>query len=317
MSVPSSNFIEGYYTADGNPKTINLGFSPDYIELQNYTQAGSTASTGVVKRAWFFSGMAADSALVVKNTNSAATDTTSALTTGGFTPYDGSAQSLGGSVNLTSGYITQANPAVVTCTSHGLITGNVVRLYNVTSMQQLSSLDFYVTKTGANTFTIPVDTSGFAAAATGGSFRKINVPGDLYIPRNRIVTGISAASSAVITTATAHGFAVNQIVRFYVPSAFAMTQMNELLGTVSAVGSVTQFTVNINSSAFTAFAWPASGSVPFTFAQVVPVGEDTSILSGATQNAAIKGVTFGTSVCGAASDVIYYVAKKCDAQITS
>jgi len=62
------------------------------------------------------------------------------------------------------------------------------------------------------------------------------------------ITGITAAASAVVTAA--NDFSANDIVRF--TSVAGMTEINGLCGTVSSP-SGTGFTVNINSSGFTAY----------------------------------------------------------------
>ncbi len=63
------------------------------------------------------------------------------------------------------------------------------------------------------------------------------------------ITGITAAASAVVTAA--NDFSASDIVRF--SGVVGMTEINGLTGTVSSP-SGTQFTVNINSSAFTAYS---------------------------------------------------------------
>jgi hypothetical protein len=90
--------------------------------------------------------------------------------------------------------------------------------------------------------------------------------------------------------------------------------MNDLVGEITAIATNT-VTVNINSTAFTAFAFPASGSVPFTQAHVVPEGEVGNVLSGATRNSARLVMRLAAGVdspAGSTSDVIYWRAGKSD-----
>jgi hypothetical protein len=76
------------------------------------------------------------------------------------------------------------------------------------------------------------------------------------------ITGISVAAQAVITLSTggsANPFAVGESV--IVTSATGMTQINGLVGTVTAVGGASgawTVTTNINSTAFT--AWASGGT---------------------------------------------------------
>jgi hypothetical protein len=301
-----SFMIQGTFTSNGAARRIDLPTGCDYFKLVNYTAQGSTANPGVVKTAEWFRGMPDASAFVVKNTNSAATSENSVITTGGFTLYDDGNPPTYPALTVTS--ITQANPAVVTVTAHGYATGDYVVLTNLTGMQQLSSMLFQITVTGANTFTIPISTSGFASAASGGNARKVASPG-LFTPRVVIPTAITAASSAVVSTNIPHNLEVGSKVSFVVAPQFGMTQLSGQVGQVTAVGSATQFTVNINTTGYTAFAYPASGAVPFTFAQVLPIGSQT-ILTDATYNEGTFGLLLGTAVAGANNDVVYYIAYK-------
>lgn len=287
----------GSFIADGSPVLLDMQAVPSKITLYNVTQASSTANPGVVKKAEWLSNMDADSAIVVKNTDGAATDEMSKIANGGFTPYKG-LPLLGSEIQGAS--VSQASPAVVTANGHGLRTGDQVRLYSTTGMLQISGMDFVVTVTGANTFTIPINTSGFAAAATNVVVRKHLVPLQ-FVPVNKFITGISKASSGRVSTSIPDAFATGDKVRLIIPPEFGMTELNNKVVTVTDVSS-TSFDIDVNTTNFTTFAFPASAGVPFTFAQVVPV-------SGSFENASVQGVTLGAQVCGAASDEIKYIAE--------
>lgn len=321
MPTAQSNLVTGTITATGSPYNLNLGFLPSYIQYFNYTQLGSTANPGVVKRAQWQSGMGAGTAVVVKNTNGAATDETSLLTTGGFTLYDGAASVLLGA-SITGTTISKASPAVCTAAAHGLTSGDIVLMSNNVVMKQLGGMYFTVTVTGANTFTIPINTNvANFTAETGFVVRKLQV-GPLYYPQRSTIVGITAANPMVISTSAAHGLTVGQKVRIRVPTKFGMVQANNLQAVITAVTSVTLTLGAIDSSAFTAFGWPAAGSIPLSFAEVVPFGSgptpvtvggvtyNTDLLDDATLNQQFQGITLGSSVCGAASDVIYYLAAR-------
>lgn len=68
----------------------------------------------------------------------------------------------------------------------------------------------------------------------------------------KTVSGITQASSAVVTTSTAHGLSVNDSVHFGTDVG-GMTQIRGKRGLITAVGDSTHFTVAIDSTAFTAF----------------------------------------------------------------
>ena len=301
--------IVGSFVSTGAARIIDLPTGFDYIEIFNQTQQGSSANPGVVKRAVYFSGMASGSALVVKNTDGAATDASSLITSGGFTPVDSASDEDGAFQTITS--VSLASSAVVTVTAHGYATGDIVRFTNVTGMQQISGYAFQITVTGANTFTIPLDTSGFATAGSGGSVQKLALS-SLFIPANVAITAITRATSAVVSTSIPHNLSVGAFVSFRVPSAYGMTQMDGVVGQVTAVGSALSYTVDVDSSAFTAFAFPTSVSVSaqaVTPAQGLPLGEQ-QLLDNVTYNVGQIGVQLGTSVVGASGDVIRYIVVK-------
>lgn len=314
MSLPGTNIIKGSFTSAGTVKTLNLLFIPDKIELYNQTQMNSTGNPGVVKKATWFNGMGSGSAFVVKNTNGAATDESSLITSGGFIPFDSANPPVVATVAVTS--VSQASPAVVTTTTaHNLNTGDLVRLTNVTGMNQISGLDFTVTVTSSTTFTIPLDSSGFAAPGTAGAVRKLQPP--LYVPDLRVITSITAASPGVVTTATNHGFNNGDQIRIDIPSTtFGMNQLSGQIVTVTVL-SATTFSIGVDTSGYTPFAFPASAAVPFTFPQAVPIGDPNNSLASATQNVGIRGITLGPAVVGSASDVIFWIAYKVDAVQTS
>lgn len=304
--------IQGYFTSDGNPRLINIPCGVDYFELFNYTAFESTANPGVTKRAWWFRGLADGAAFRVQNTNSAATDQSDILTTGGFTEYSGT-PSLGAAVTGTA--ITAANPAVVTANSHGYSVGDFVVCYGTTGMLQIAGMEFTVTAVGgANAFTLGyLNSSGFAAPATACTFRKWSADYRFY-PRRRYITAITAANPAVVTMSATHGLTVGQKVRLIVPSGFGMTQANGVIGTISAISTANNTITlsDVNSSSWTAFAFPTSASAAagISFPQVVPIGDSADFLDGATENVSQRGLILGSSICGAASDVIYWRAVK-------
>lgn len=88
-----------------------------------------------------------------------------------LTPYTGD----GSTTSYTNGLIsisniTQADPGEVTTSSdHGLSSGNVVWITDVSGMTQVNNRNFEITVTGTNTFTLGVDTTGFGAYSGGGN----------------------------------------------------------------------------------------------------------------------------------------------------
>lgn len=325
MSTAVSNMISGRFVSTGAARNINLGWFPDRFEMFNITNQNSVANPGVVKKAWWMNSMNNGEAFLMKNTNGAATDQSSFITSGGFSLYDSAQTGLDAAVVISS--ISQAaNALVTTAAPHGLAVGDIVRIFSPTAMLQVGSMDFEVlTVPLTTTFTIQLDSSGFAAAATGGSLRRLK-SSPLYVPQRRFITKISQANPAVVTTSIAHGLQTGEYVRLNIPVEFGMQQLNGQLVQVTRLSAYTFSCDGINSSAYTAFAFPASASVPFSFAEMVPVGSHAlgPVLSvppdpfnilyvpGATDNTGYKGIQLGVGIVGVASDVIVWSAFKAD-----
>ena len=321
MGTAVSNIVTGRYVSTGGARLIELGFTASRFELVNYTNQNSVANPGVVKKAFWQEPMVNGEAFVVRNTNGAATDQSALITSGGFSLYDSADQSLDAALAITS--ITQAASAVVTIASHGYAVGDIVRFYGTTGMNQIGGMDFEVlTVPTANTFTINLNSSGFAAPATAGFARRLR-SSPLYIPQRRFVVSITQASNAVVNTSIAHGLLSGQIVRLNVPSQFGMVQMDGLQGKVTRL-SAYSFSIDINSSAFSAFAFPASAATPFSFAEMVPVGSfalgavdstdpwNRNYVPESTDNRGFMGMHVGATVVGAANHVVLWVAVKSD-----
>ena len=236
------------------------------------------------------------------------------LAINGITPVDYSDPTLGAAVAITA--ITNATPAVAS-TATTVSVGDIVRVYGTTGMLQIGGYDFTVTAVNVNvtqTFGY-LPAAGFGAAATAGFYKKLS-PYDLqFYPRKRYITAITqAAAGAVVTLSVTHGYVVGQKIRFHVGSAYGMTQIDKLIGTITAINTTTNtITVDIDSSAFTAFAFPTSAvyaATKPTPAHIVPVGEVSTILTGAVDNVGYRGVYLGTSVVGANTNVMQWRAFK-------
>ena len=311
---------QGRFTSDGTSKELNIRSDVDWMEVINYTVADDDTQTTAVGVQYFWQrGMADDTGIEYKKSNAAnAAQLTTALASGGFTLLDTSDQTPG-TLNSTITAVSNAAIPVVTNTgTNGLSAGDVVRLIDITGAQQLGGMDFTVGNNTLSSTTFSLDYMAQIVAGTTGSWRKIPFQPQFY-PRRRTITGITAATSAVITMSVTHGFTAGQAVRIKVPSAFGMTEMDNLIGNITAVSTANNtITVDINSSAFTAFSFPLTAAVPFTFAEVIPVGETANgtyanSLDDATDNVSLIGMKLAAgadSPAGSSSDVIYWRAGK-------
>lgn len=316
---------QGRFTSTGAATTVSVRSDIDWMYVRNATVADDDTQTTAVGVEYYWQrGLASDSGWEYKKSNAAnAAQLTTLLASGGFTLIDSS--DLTPEAAVTGTTITKAGPPVCTATAHGYSTGDIVRIYSSDNMDQINGLEFSITRTGANTFTLTnmnTNTANFTAS-TAFMARRIPFNPQFY-PRNRVITRISAASSAIVTMAVTHSFTVGQRVKLVVPSAFGMVEADGLEGTITAInaadtdGYTNTITLDLDTSAFTAFAWPAATSAPLTFAQVVPVGEAASsgyenLLDDATDNQSLIGMRLaaGTdSPAGSTSDVIYWTAGK-------
>jgi len=315
MSMYDTTYY-GRFTSDGSTKILILPAGVDYMEVLNYTQMATQQSTGRGVMFKWQRGMAVDTGVEIKKTNSTDALNGVTLTSGGFSLVDTSDQVPGAAKTGTT--LTKAAPPVCTATAHGFSTGDTVRIYSGDLMTQINGLEFTVTVTGANTFTLTNMDTNTAAFTANTAFMCRKIPnGPLWVPQKRVITDISVATSAIVTFAVTHGYQVGQIVRMKVPSEFGMVEMDELVGEVTAIGAAdangytNTVTLDIDSSAFTAFAWPTTAAYLGTPAMAVPVGENNSVITGSFQNQAYIGISLAAGAqapAGSASDVIYWRA---------
>ncbi len=108
-----------------------------------------------------------------------------------LTPWTGNGSTTTfttGMINISN--ITQADPGVVTtATPHGLSSGNIVFIVGVSGMTQVNNRTFQITVTGASSFSLGEDTTGYGAYTGGGTVSfPINIfnifPGTLTITDN-------------------------------------------------------------------------------------------------------------------------------------
>ncbi len=308
MSTAIHGLLTGTFTSDGLVRSISLPCGYSEFRMINISSIGSTAATTPVMRAQGVSHMVAGSAYYNLKTNGAATLALETTTlTDGFTFIaDSGNQTPSGAVAITG--ITNATPPVVsTASTAGLTNHDIVRVYGTTGQLNIAGLDFTIDTIVANTSFNLAYMVAPGAAATAGFWRRIPFDARFY-PRNRIITSISKATQAVIVLSVTHGFTVGQEVRILVSDDFGMVEMNNLLGVIVAINTTTNsITVDIDSTAFTTFAFPSSATAALgvTFAQVVPVGEAAinsvsqpygNLLDDATDNVSFTGIQIGTIV---------------------
>jgi len=263
---------QGEFTSDGTIQEIELPGAADYFVARNITQAGTTQTPGRgIEFEWVKSDNFAD-ASQIRTFKSDGADTLERTvdTSGGFTYYEAlPAQEAA----VTGTAITAASPAVVSMTN-SFSDGDRVALYGTTGMRQIAGMDFTISSVSGAAFTLlGLPAAGFAAPATAVIARRIPKRKDV-LPSASFVTAISQASQAVVTTSVAHDYVVGQLLHLSVPSSFGMSEADQKTAKVVAVATYS-VTLDLDSAAFTAFAFPADGLVPTTrlFASIAPAGQ--------------------------------------------
>jgi hypothetical protein len=273
------------FTSDGTAKKINLPSSADYFKFENITQM-AIAGTTCVAGEWYGSkfglgATAANDGMRWRKAGSHAIliDTFATSTaTNGFTYISVSPVVEAQSANAITS-ITAASPAVVTQTNT-YADGDILQFYSTTGMLQIAGMNFQISSTSGSGYTlIGLRAAGFAAPATAGYTRIISK----YLavdPQFLYVTEITKATQAVVRTSVdpTNYYVVGMKVHFSVPYSFGMTEINQLTGTIVAMSSANYtMTVDIDSSAFTTFAFPASSASPTAqlFATIAPAGAST------------------------------------------
>lgn len=104
-----------------------------------------------------------------------------------------------------------------------------------------------------------------------------------YKPAMRVISAITNANPASITTTQDHLYISGNIVRIDVPLGFGMQQINQQFGEITVTGDTT-FTIDIDTTHYDAFAAAPDYPENRQVAQVVPFAENNSILTAAIQN---------------------------------
>lgn len=344
MSVVFTGTNQGRFTSTGQAVTLQLPTGLDYIWVYNETKLYAAGAGDGAEFYWQRGMTQGRGVLYTKEATIGALVPSQIAAGAGFYLVDTSVNIPGASTAITSitgngGGFT--SPLVLTANTNGLpvtaVVGannpaGMVRIFNTVGAIQLGGLDFTVANVVANTSFDLIYMKAIANAAGPGTYRVIPY-NPLFYPPTRLITKISQAQQAIVTLSVSHNFTVGQNVRFVIPTVtsttFGMTQLNGLSGNIVAVnqadadGATNTITVDIDTSGFSAFAFPTTAAPGFTPAQVVPIGESTAtalnaipqanILGDATVNTGYFGILLeaGTaSPAGSTGDVIYWVAGK-------
>jgi len=270
---------QGNFTSDGNAKTLKIRSDVDWIKIVNKSETAKGSNGYGVEYYWQL-GMGTDT--IMKYRPAADQTVASDVSATSIQVIDSSSFAVGASKDVSVG-TNAAQPVYSTASTTGLANGGIVRL-DTTAHSNLNGLDFSVDTVNVDAdfrLANAIATAPGVVAGALGHYKTIAPNIEIYrmfTPSNRVIANITAAASAVVTTLVDHGYAVGESVKFNVPSAFGMIQMDGLTGVITAVTAGT-FTVGINSTAFTAYNFPLPAIAPFTPAMCVVIG-DSPLYSG-------------------------------------
>jgi len=274
---------QGKFTSDGLGRKIPVPQSADAFRTINITQLGLTPTPGVVIRSeWFRDIFDPNDGIRWKKADGASTVTMDTFGTStasnGFTYVTAAPTTEAQATNAITA-ITAASPAVVTQTQTYL-DGDILRLYNTTGMLQIAGMPFQISTVSGSGYTLTgLRAAGFLAAGTAGYTRRISKY-EAVDPQYLYITEITKALNAVVRTSVdpSPHYAVGMLLHFSIPNTFGMVEMNQLTGKIVSIDSTEYtMTVDIDSTGFSTFAFPASTSVPGTtlFATLAPAGART------------------------------------------
>jgi hypothetical protein len=329
MSVVFTGTLQGRFVSTGAAQLLNIPTDVDWMHVRNETVSTAGGANTGAEFYWQRGMTQGQGTIYTKTAATNALQVGQIAAASGFYLIDTSLVTPGAAVALTG--ITNALPPLVnTGSTAGLVAGDIVRIFNTVGAQQLGGIDFTIGTITPNTsFELSHMAAIVNANPGAGTYRRI--PYDpIFYPRSRYITKISAAANAIVTLSVTHGYTVGQKIRFVIPTvtavAYGMTALNDVEATIVAINatdgtSTNTITVDVDTTAMTAFAWPLTANYPFTPAQIVPVGDNTAAanllgvdtLADGTINTAYRGMMLQagtTSPAGTAGDVIYWVAGK-------
>jgi Flp pilus assembly protein TadG len=110
---------------------------------------------------------------------------------------------------------TKASPVVITSSSHGLNTGNIVWIQGVNGMTQLNNKFYTITRLSSSTYSLNgINGTSYSTYSSGGTGRRCTL-----------------AQCAPVVTSSSHGFANGDTI--YITGIGGMTQINNRIFTVA------------------------------------------------------------------------------------
>ncbi len=345
MALPFSFIGMGTYSNGASLAAVNVPLSdrPDwfFVEDRKNWGAQSTAANPVFAE-WKY-GMAQGAYLALGQPSGTTTTVTlyaSQGTSGGFTFIDASNPPL--FAGLVSTTINDSTFVVSMTNTGSIAVGDWVRVINPVGMLQIGGLVAQVTAVSVNSSI----TLGYVATGVAG----LNVSGnassstilkfipDKFYPKALRIINVTQATQAKVYFAQQNDFTPGELVDFTIPSSYGMTQLNFKTGqpqgaarvlVVTNTATESSITLDVDSTGFTPFLYPLTGSVlgtnspatcypagsgvvPLNGSATVPASPPGTNLADAFDNRRQYYMNIGLSAVGIANADMTWFACKAD-----
>lgn len=345
--LPYSFIGTGTYTnaASALPTTVILNDRPDYFMVRDITNWGAANTAVPAMESWIYLPTMANGSYRQVGMISAAAQANylygATGTSNGFTFINSAnpptfAALASTTIDKTTWVISMANTG-------SIAVGDWVRVLNPVGMLQASGIVGQVTAVTANVsitlgYIASAVTAGanFTANATSSSILKF-YRGKFY-PKKLQVMHVTQATQAVVYFAEKNDFTPGEFVDFNVPSTYGMIQLSFLTKnsggparvlSVTNSSTVSSITLDLDTTGFTAFAYPTSansvgaksppfcfpagsGIIPLSGSATVPQSPPGTNLQDAFDNLNQFYMYIGSSVVGANSATMQWMAFKGD-----
>lgn len=311
---------QGSFTSTGSQKTIIIRSDLDWMRVRNYSVINAaTPDYGI---AYYWQRDMKNDAIVTKF-NAAGTETVDTTVTAlriagknayGFSLIDTSRpQTL--VIHPIVASTNDVQPVITTAYTSGIATGSILRLSKIVGQSALCGIDFEIDNVVAGiSFRIryPMANAPGAVGLGGYYYNRGLIRDTAFLPQRYYIANITTGRTTLVQLTTSHFYGIGSKIRFHIPQVCGMTELNNLVGTIISKTAAT-FTVNIDSTGFTAFRFPTIAT-SFTPATVNEIGGsfDFNILN-TTIDAGYIGIILGAGNWGPAGNAgnkIYWTAGK-------
>jgi|WetSurMetagenome_2_1015567.scaffolds.fasta_scaffold241426_1 hypothetical protein len=279
---------QGSFTGTGVAQAIILRSDVDWMEVINMTNVDGAVINAGTRYYWQREMLPAHPGIYEFHGAASNVTNLDTLDTGfGFQLIDSSTYAISAPIAVTAG-TNVTNPVYSTANTLGMADHAIVRLVS-TDQTDLNGLDFTVTSVVTNTsFTMnPTLATAPGVVAGANGFYRLIAPNlatyKLFYPSVRVICSISQAANAEVVTLVDHGYTIGQKVRINIGDSSGMPEINGKLVTILSITSSSSFTIDLDTTGYTAFTFPTAAiynAYTIQYATVNPVGEEPTTVAG-------------------------------------